>query len=115
MITALTRVNLRRLGESSRLFTIKDGNEYRIKKTYLPYARALRLAGGALLGSILDLDSTVELAKVPQINVTARSSRDLQHGRVSHYNRHQGMRSRRQYISALNHEVLLPKSEAKVQ
>lgn len=87
---------MRRLGESSRLFIIKDGNKYQIEKTYFPYARALCLAGGALLGSILDLDSTAELAKVPQINVTTRSSRDLPHRRVSQENRHHGMRSRRQ-------------------
>lgn len=104
-------MDLRRLGESSRLFTVKDGNKYRIKKTYLPYARALRLCWGSLLGSILDLDSTFELAKISQINVTTRSSRDLQHGRVSHKKRHQGMRSRRQYISALNHEVLCCKNQ----
>lgn len=66
MITALTRVDLRKLGESSRLFTIKDGNKYRMKKAYLSYARALRLARGALLGSILDLDSAAEPAKLPK-------------------------------------------------
>lgn len=62
MITALTRVDLRRLGGSSRLFTIKDGNKYRMKKAYLSYA----IAKGALLGSILDLDTAVEPAKFPK-------------------------------------------------
>lgn len=77
-----------------------------MKKACLSYARALRLARGALLGSILDLDSAVEPAEVPQINVTTRSSRYLQHRRVSHENRYYGMRSRQQYISVLNHEIL---------
>lgn len=43
-------------------------------------------------------------AKVPQINVTTRNSRDLQHRCVSRQNRYRGMRCRRQYISGLNLE-----------
>ena len=107
---------MRRLGESSRLFTIKDGNKYWLKKKYLSHARALRLAGRLSWGSILDLDSAVELAKVSPLKVTTRSSRDIQHRRVSHENRHHGMRYRRQYISVLNHDsrVAKIKSESSV-
>lgn len=55
-----------RRGESSRLFTIDDRDKYRMKKTNLSYARALRLTGGLSWGLSSTWKAPLSLQKFPK-------------------------------------------------